>query len=541
MEPTTTPTATPEPAPTPTPAPTATPVPVTATVTNAVVNLRFGPGIHYYQAGQMHIDDLLLVTGRNADASWLQVADPANSAARLWIFGSMTSLTAEAATVGVAEARVPKPPPVEATSCTRLHGINPNETRLSQITDWYGLDLADVAYFNGLDPETPLRTGAVICLAAPNNWQPPAPTVLDLLPTSAECARMLQGIDIQARGPNAEHLSAAVGKGNHELAGCLLDAGADPDVGVEHHLAPLIKAIVRGYVNTVLMLLEFGANPETTERGTQRTALFKAAEHNRVEVIAALLAAGANLQTGDKAGLTPLHAAVLMGQDEAVIVLLESGADMNARTRLGDMPLHLAARKGHWVSAIGLLASGADANARTHLGDTPSHLAARNGHLLVLAYLLDSEADPRVQNERGWTPLHELAAAGDESLLTLLSGEDVVDLNVRTPDGETALHLAARFGHRKFVKYLIWATGDADPTEAPTQVDALNNPDHRGNTPHHAAAKGGHLPVVECLLLWGADPRIRNAAGSTPAELAAANGYDPLAERLQFVADQPNR
>ena len=485
--------------PTPTPKPTATPLPVTATVTGAVVNLRFGPGIRYYQAGQVQIDDLLLVTGRNADASWFQIADPINPAVRLWIFGSMTSLTVDAAKVGVVEVEIPISPPVEATSCTRLHVVNPNEQRLMQITDWYGLDLADVAYFNGLDPNAPLRTGSVICLAAPNNWQPPPPPAsaspLDLLPTPAECEQMVKGIDLQTLGPNSESpLYVASRDGNYELVSCLLSAGADPEAGVQHGHTPLMEAVVQGHADTVLVLLEFGANTETAEHESLYTALIKAAAYNRIDAIEVLLAAGANLQARDKDGFTPLHVAAVNGQLEAIFLLLDAGADVNGRS---------------------------------HLGNTPLYMATINGHFFSASALLDYGAEVDVQSDNGWTLLHESVARGS-LLMYIMFVESGLDPNTQTHDGETALHIAARFGQRFLLRGLSF------DLEAPN----FNALDFHGNTPLHAAAQGGHRLVVEDLLLWGADPQIRNSAGWTPAELAATNGHDQLAERLQTVANQ---
>ena len=66
------------------------------------------------------------------------------------------------------ESQAPQPP----ADCTRLHTVNPNQTRLVQITDWFGLDLQTVATLNGLVPDAPLTAGWQICL-------PEAP---DLLP-----------------------------------------------------------------------------------------------------------------------------------------------------------------------------------------------------------------------------------------------------------------------------------------------------------------------------------------------------------------------
>ena len=77
----------PEPTEKPTVEPTVAPTPEPERVTGTVVNLRTGPGTDHATAGQVR------VTGRNADGSWLQVADPTT---RLWLYGPLTDIDADA-------------------------------------------------------------------------------------------------------------------------------------------------------------------------------------------------------------------------------------------------------------------------------------------------------------------------------------------------------------------------------------------------------------------------------------------------------------
>jgi len=48
----------------------------------------------------------------------------------------------------------------------------------------------------------------------------------------------------------------------------------------------------------------------------------------------------------------------------------------------------------------------------------------------------------------------------------------------------------------------------------------VNDTQHNGSTPLHAAAFYGHLPVVELLLSCGADPTLKNGFGNTPLDEA---------------------
>lgn len=198
----------PEPTPLPTPAPEpqpATPARVTATVIGTVVNLRRGPGTDYPTDGQVRAGEQLLVTGRNADGSWLQIVHPAATGEHIWIYAPLTDIdvaaaltlaeveappAAEAATpiaapeptaepthepVPEPQAAPPSATPAPPADCTQWHTVNPNEKRLSQITDWYGLDLATIAQLNGLDANAPLTTGHRICLGAGSRVEPQTP------------------------------------------------------------------------------------------------------------------------------------------------------------------------------------------------------------------------------------------------------------------------------------------------------------------------------------------------------------------------------
>ena len=85
-----------------------------------------------------------------------------------------------------------------------------------------------------------------------------------------------------------------------------------------------------------------------------------------------LLAAGANPNTVDRYGWTPLHAAVFRGHEEIIQLLLAAGADPNAGDQqYGWTPLHYTASFGCEEIVQLLLAAGADPRLRTD-GETPA-------------------------------------------------------------------------------------------------------------------------------------------------------------------------
>jgi len=88
-----------------------------------------------------------------------------------------------------------------------------------------------------------------------------------------------------------------------------------------------------------------------------------------------------------------------------------------------------------------------------------------------------------------------------------------VDVNCRSPDGGTALMLAAFASKPEIVRYLLQHEADATLRTA------------TGQTALQAAVgglmpEGGVLKVVRMLLEAGADPSVADEAGPTPYSLA---------------------
>jgi ankyrin repeat protein len=83
----------------------------------------------------------------------------------------------------------------------------------------------------------------------------------------------------------------------------------------------------------------------------------------------------------------PLHSACAGNHDEVVAVLIAAGADVNARQAGGYTPLQGAAQNGADVTVDRLLAAGADRGARNDAGETAADVAAAAGHAELAARL----------------------------------------------------------------------------------------------------------------------------------------------------------
>jgi ankyrin repeat protein len=115
----------------------------------------------------------------------------------------------------------------------------------------------------------------------------------------------------------------------------------------------------------------------------------------------------------------------------------------------------------------------------------------------------------------------EAAALGRLDVLRMQLEGDQDALSARTPEGFTALHLAAFFGGGAAVRLLLGAGASAD-------ADAEND---LGVRPLHSATAAHDHDAVRALLEAGADPNVRQQGGFTPL-LAAAHADDPEMTRM---------
>ncbi|CAM9244493.1 unnamed protein product, partial [Sphacelaria rigidula] len=104
----------------------------------------------------------------------------------------------------------------------------------------------------------------------------------------------------------------------------------------------------RGHLETVRVLLDYGASVSARDRIDQATPLHAAAEAGHAEVVVELIRHGADVEARAVSGQTPLRWALSLGQVETTAVLLQLGADPDAPDRLGASCLHgVAALQDH--------------------------------------------------------------------------------------------------------------------------------------------------------------------------------------------------
>lgn len=126
----------------------------------------------------------------------------------------------------------------------------------------------------------------------------------------------------------------------------------------------------------------------------------------------------------DHTGRPLLHRASRQGQKDMVATMLAGGANVDLRDDIGFTPLMEAAREGHQTIVDQLLSGGANANAiafDSALRLTPMHLAAIGGDPAIVKILARTGANLDAQDTDGSTPLlWALFEQNSEAVGTLL-------------------------------------------------------------------------------------------------------------------------
>jgi ankyrin repeat protein len=131
-----------------------------------------------------------------------------------------------------------------------------------------------------------------------------------------------------------------------------------------------VAAVTLGIVLAAggVWFLRSGAQQNKPGRAPEKTMTDASSVHAQTP-----LPEGANIETRNASGRTPLMLAALKGQTETVRSLLAKGADINARDAVGMTALMWAAFGGNIVIIETLIENGADVHIKDNSGNTALH------------------------------------------------------------------------------------------------------------------------------------------------------------------------
>ncbi|KAF6818533.1 NACHT domain-containing protein [Colletotrichum musicola] len=228
------------------------------------------------------------------------------------------------------------------------------------------------------------------------------------------------------------------------LAGLLVDLGADVLANPDNDIPPFFLAISIPDFEIFDLLRGAGAYDRTRRYGSEKETAFQFACRKYCEP--------------------------RLREYPYIILntLLKDGADVNSRNGSGETPLLMASRSGTAGMVTRLLELGADPNVADVHGNTPLLMASRSGTAGLVMSLLNMEADPNVADVHGATPLHYAHGNVAAKLIEYGARPDEVC------EGVTPLMAASHQGDVEAVKALLQSGSDTNHWLEASPVTAGN-------------------------------------------------------------------
>ena len=247
----------------------------------------------------------------------------------------------------------------------------------------------------------------------------------------------------------------------------------------------------------------------------------------------------------------------LLGKDDEAVRLLiylldklspEQRPALKSKDSFGRLPLHYAAHFGFVVLCEIITARMKEWGQFTLEDDLdspewqdvdghgPLHLSVIGGHPKTTQALLTAMSKMQQPTGNGAVEITNLPVSKSGAILGLATKANFgvivkmlvdagLDINWQDKAGETALHIAARFGHTECAKVLIEGTADQ---KADIEITESNY----AWTPLHVAAVDGQLEIVKLLVDAGANLAKPDSSGWVAKEHAALRGHMEIARLL---------
>ncbi len=245
-----------------------------------------------------------------------------------------------------------------------------------------------------------------------------------------------EGTDITVRDPeyNRSALHWAAKAGLSGIVETLVKQGLPTDEADNKGFTPLLIALSQAYEAHLINPKETDV---TTGKKVKKSKWVKSVIdgwQGYINTVIFLIDRGADVNTAEKkSGHTALHYVADKGYPEMIELLIKKGADPSKKATSGGLtPLHFAARHGFTNIVEPLILAGADVDVQDEFGFTPLHEAVLAHEVDVVKLLLEQGADPLVKVTKGYKPY-----TNKENAIDMATDKEFTDiLELVQPDKE---------------------------------------------------------------------------------------------------------
>lgn len=331
---------------------------------------------------------------------------------------------------------------------------------------------------------------------------------------------------------DAELVLAARRADEHAVAHLLqrgASADAEPDAQAEDRRSALVSAATCGRLPVLRLLIAAGGDVNRISHGLNPLlAATRGSYEGRPDVVAMLLANGAQTDVQDAGGAMPLHHAAGNRDPAVAQLLLDAGAPLEAADGELCTPLGRALLAANAPVAEVLLRAGARLDPEDAAAPMVLAAACTEDDPTGVHLLLRHKAQVDQPDVQGRTALSR-AAEHDHLAIAEVLVQAGARLDAADEDGRTPLMWAARAGSRQVLQRMLEWRAQAD------RVDS-----QRRTALHHAALGGdADAEIVRLLLALGCPAGARDAEGHTALDLAMAAARFELAQALDPQASLP--
>lgn len=351
----------------------------------------------------------------------------------------------------------------------------------------------------------------------------------------------VSNINFQNKGGFTPLLSATL-SGSVESVRLLLQYGADPNIPNNTGYYPIISALEINDKDKIMAILSSGrADINVQHPNSGETPLFMAVTLDDIDLVTYILnlryANGhfvADREKKNNKELTPLFQAVNKNNPEMVKLLaIIGGADINTTNRGGFTPL-MSAEKNNNKSMLNLLITlngdfiyaatndnieaidnlilwHKNPNFQNDNGDTALMIAVKKSNIEIIKKLVTYGADKEIKNNKGLTPLFQAVLNNNLEIVVNLVKAGAY-INTSNPANFTILISAIKNNNMEMAKLLIDLGAD------------LDYKNEAGFTALISAAEGGHMKMVSYLVEKGANINLENKSGYSALISVILNG-----------------